>query len=178
MPDYDWGLDEPAHPSAQHMHGEQRRPERPAELPEVVRLTEGGWFLAPEAPLWAFLPAVWPRHGRTWFPDVATRYLVESWSSPNSSSHTSRTRPWPDEVYAEVEADSNTLMAEAGIAPRPRGRLWLLHPPAGRRTLDAVLEAITERAYRQNIAPSGGDPVFIEFVATELRTMFAESEER
>ena len=66
----DWS-DDPPHPIEQpELTGPARRPE---ELLEIQRLLSEGWELAPDAPVWVFLPAIWPRNERTWVPDRVSR---------------------------------------------------------------------------------------------------------
>lgn len=130
----DWSNDPPAPGS---VPGGGRVDLAPEDLPEVRRLVDEGWELAPDAPVWAFLPAVWPRSQRTWVPDRGTRTAV------TFEGTTCRRMDWTGEDYAERDADYASLCRDAGVADRPAGRLWLLRPPAG-WTVQRVLEQVVE----------------------------------
>jgi Family of unknown function (DUF5956) len=145
---YDWGLDQAARSAADtaeeidpaaHLSAEQ--------LPEVRRLLADGWTLAPDAPMFAFLPAVWPADRRTWVPDrsahVEQRSVVTATTGRVRAHHTVPVSP---AARAEAEDDVDALLAEAGITGRPRGRLWLLKPPPGYASVDAVLDEVGRRA--------------------------------
>lgn len=114
----------------------------PAELPEVRALLDAGWQLAPDAPVWAFLPAVWPPEHRTWVFDRSTRTCIETIET--ASGRTSRVVPWTKADYAEVDTDLGALCTDAGVPARPRGRLWLLRTHAGTSLSDVLERAIRE----------------------------------
>lgn len=90
------------------------------ELPEVQALIAQGWRLAPEAPVWSFLPAVWPKEHRTWVPDRALHLCVVVEGS------VARTEQLTRAELDELDADAAQLCARAGIASRPPRRIWLL----------------------------------------------------
>lgn len=103
------------------------------ELPEVVAAGRQGFEPAPEAPMWCFLPVIWPDAHRAWVRDRRARTSVVGWDD----GRTQRVH-WAATNYAEIEADLNRLLAELGLPPRPPGRIWLLRPPPG-RSLDEFL---------------------------------------
>lgn len=45
-----------------------------------------------------------------------------------------------------MERDTNEMLTDAGVPPRPFGRLWLLRPPPPFADLDGVVQAITRGA--------------------------------
>jgi hypothetical protein len=142
---YDWDVAQPAHPVAA---GRGDRSElEPGQLPEVRELVAEGWELAPDAPMYAFLPAVWPAHLRTWVPDRSTRYEQRYVMEPTSGAVlSSSTVPWSEATAVEVDDDTDELLAEGGIVGRPRGRLWLLKPPAGYASVGAFLDEVGRQA--------------------------------
>ena len=81
--------------------------------------------VAPDAPLWLFLPAVWPVESRAWIRDNRIRQLrtmIEGrWVD----------LPWGTADYVEPEAGEQPLIQALGLPPRPAGRVWLLRPPPG-----------------------------------------------
>lgn len=166
MASIDWGRDEPPHESARPAGVTERLPVEPGALPEVQRLTADGWYLAPEAPMWCFLPAVWPRRARTWVPDRATRYL-EEWRG----DETPVTHPWPPELYEEMEADAAGLLASAGVEARPANRLWLLRVPPRFPHLDDVLDDLMVEADKRGAEP-GCNAAFVDLVAVRIRRLF------
>lgn len=111
-----------------------------SELPEVQAAVSLGWVPAHEAPLWCFLPAVWPAAARAWLPDRRVRHSTVS----SSDGGPMRRIPWSTATYAEIEADYNQLLDVCGFTPRPFGRLWLLRPPPKWVSVDALLEQVVE----------------------------------
>ena len=96
------------------------------ELPEVVAAGRRGFAPAPEAPMWCFLPVVWPDDHRAWVRDRRARTSVVGWDD----GRTQRDH-WSATTYAEIEGDINSMLADLGLPPRPPGRIWLLRPPPG-----------------------------------------------
>ena len=165
---YDWGVDQPPDPAAEDA-GEAAGV-GPEELPEVRELIAQGWQLAPDAPLYAFLPAVWPRELRTWVPDRATRY--ETWYEQDPKTHAvlrTETREAGPAMMAEIDDDHDWTLARVGITGRPRGRLWLLKPPPGYDSVDAVLDQVWHRAQQQGIELTLNEP-FVQLAARTVRS--------
>jgi hypothetical protein len=132
----DWGIDQP--PRWSGAAGSLLGPvvgDDPRALPEVAEAVEAGWTLAPEAPLWCFLPAVWPRDDRAWVRDRRARHLLEQ-----CEGQPTRRLPWSAADHADLELDTNALLSELGLPPRPAGRIWLLRlPPTASLTVDQLL---------------------------------------
>lgn len=102
-------------------------------LPEVVAAGRQGFAPAPEAPMWCFLPVVWPDEHRAWVRDRRARTSVVGWDD----GRTQRDH-WSAATYALIEGDINRLLVDLGLPSRPPGRVWLLRPPPG-RSLDEFL---------------------------------------
>lgn len=118
----------------------------PERLPVVVAARADGWHLAPEAPIWAFLPAVWPAEARAWVPDRSVRL-----SRMQCDGGIEAVIPWTAWDFAETERDTNDMLVESGVPARPFGRLWLLKPPPSFTDLDDVTEAITAGAQADGV---------------------------
>ncbi|WP_258724902.1 DUF5956 family protein [Cellulomonas sp. NS3] len=113
----------------------------PERLPSVAAARAQGWHLAPDAPLWCFLPAVWPARQRAWVPDRSVRVVrtvCDGVPGPEI--------PWSAWDHAEVEGVVASLLADAGVPARPPGRLWLLRPPPGTRDLDDAVDRLAAGA--------------------------------
>jgi hypothetical protein len=107
------------------------------DVPAVVAARAEGWFPAHEAPLWCFIPAIWPVTARTWTPDVRIRHKTRGVIAGEQVR-----LPWNAYDYFDVEADTNCLLADIGLPARPGGRIWLLRPPPGHDTLESVLHQL------------------------------------
>jgi hypothetical protein len=138
----------------------------PWELPAVRAASEHGYEVAPEAPMWAFLPAVWPRFARTWIPDTRVRYLRVS-----CDGEPTRVVPWSTADYFEIEADANGILAECGLPSRPAGRLWLLQPPPGQPSVEHTLNVLLASAERAGL-PVLATKALVEHVRREVNDMF------
>lgn len=164
MPSADWGLDQPPHEMAPS-DGRQS-PAIAEDLPEVRQLLGQGWHLLPEAPMWVFLPAVWPMHSRAWVPDRSTRYF-EEWVNGRSTGR----RPWTEEIRDAVERDLNEGLRRAGLPPRPANRLWLVRLPDGFTTLDELLHELIFAAEQRGVDTTL-TPEFSSAVQDHLRQLF------
>lgn len=56
-------------------------------------------------------------------------------------------RPRTLDEQAEIDDDADALLAEAGIAPRSRGRVYCLEVPTGIPDLNHILKLIAGRAW-------------------------------
>lgn len=138
-----------------------------AELPGVQAAAALGFEPAPEAPLFCFLPAVWPGQARAWIRDARIRHGVVASSG---GEHGTRV-PWSTWDYFEIEADINRLLADCGFAPRPPGRVWLLKPPSGFGSLDAVVSHLSASAADAGL-PILADRTFADHVGREVEKIF------
>ena len=164
----DWGLDllDLVVPGA-HLQDDPVDSDDPADLPVVAAARSLGWEPAHEAPLWCFLPAVWDHGARAWVHDLRVRHEVGGILGQEL-----RRRPWSTWVYADIEADTNALLRECGLPPRPFGRVWLLRPPPGFASLAEVLDHLSDHAVAsgQEITVTPG---FVRVVADEVRRLFS-----
>ena len=138
----------------------------PVDLPAVRAAREHGYEAAPEAPVWTFLPAVWPKAGRTWIRDTRVRHMQVA-----CDGEPSRPVPWSTADYFEMESDANGTLAECGLPSRPAGRLWLLQPPPGQPSLELTLSALLASASGAGLEV-GSTTEFVEHVRRELDAMF------
>ncbi|MCY0961935.1 DUF5956 family protein [Streptomyces sp. H27-H5] len=152
------------HPLAQRRTG--RSEQEPDRLPEIRELAVLGWEPAPENATWVFLPYVWPPSARTWIPDRGTHWAVES--ELDGRGHITRVEcaPLPAEDVDLLDAESVTALADLGLPPRPRGRLWLLRPVGPFDTVDAVLDHLHRLA--EDRAVDTRTREFVTLVRTEL----------
>ncbi|MEU9034005.1 DUF5956 family protein [Streptomyces sp. NPDC048352] len=142
----------------------------PDRLPEVRELGEWGWSLAPDAPMWVFLPYVWPPGARTWVPDRSTRWQIDT--TLDAADHVLEVicRPVSQAEWQRQERDAAGDLARVGIPPRPVGRLWLLHPVGGFECVDHVLEHLCTEAEARAV-PVGLSAGFVELCADELSVL-------
>ena len=136
------------------------------ELPDVLKARDEGWYLAPDAPMWAFLPAVWPAEHRRWLEDRSIRWTRVSCSGPPSTEV-----PWSAWDYLEHERDVNELLTASSVPPRPAGRLWLLRPPQVFPDLDSTIDSLAEGAVQAEIALTCSRE-FVEFVEATIDGWF------
>jgi hypothetical protein len=139
----DWGLesDEAVFPDAMDRRWESVDSDDPAMVAAAKAARKHGYEPAHEAPLWCFVPAMWPAPARCWVRDTRVRH-----STVSGERGPSGRVPWCTALYAEIESDINRLLAECGIPPRPAGRLWLLRPPPGFDSVGMALDQISAAA--------------------------------
>lgn len=137
------------------------------DLPEVRAAVAAGWFLAPDAPMWVFLPPLWPKRARAWVPDRSTHYMVGA-----CTSQPSRRVPWTQDVIAEMEQNANSELERCGLPARPANRIWLLKPPPSFGGLDDVLGQLCKVAHRRGVEPIASRSM-AEVAAGELEHVFA-----
>ena len=169
MVEYDWGLDEPPHPLGRSL--DERSDLEVGQLPEVRALLAEGWFLAPEAPVLAFLPAIWPRSARTWIPDRSTHYAIVSTLDGDWNVLETCREPWTQTDHDTYEIDINVLLGEGRVPPRPAGRIWLLRPPPGFSSLDEAVDHLQRRA-REAGVDLGLVPELVAVLTAEVRVSF------
>ena len=137
-----------------------------AELPEVLAARDRGWWLAPETPMWVFLPAVWPEQHRGWLVDRSSRYVEEY-----CTGQSPRRLPWSADDSATVERDLNTLLRECGLPARPPARLWFLRLPPGCVSLEELLVGLMDLANGAGVDACACHG-FVSFTASRLREAF------
>jgi hypothetical protein len=168
MDSVDWGVDtDPAHfPGT----GDRLAPidsDDPQDIPAVHLAAERGYEPAPEAPMWIFLPAVWPRNARTWVPDTRVRHKQVA-----CNGEPTRGVPWSTTDYFEMEADANSILAACGLPSRPAGRFWLLKPPSAHPSLELVLNHLLASAERTDLQMMA-TAQFVEHVRKDLGVLYA-----
>ncbi len=141
----------------------------PRMIPQVHGALAQGYELAPDNPLWCFLPAIWPARARAWVRDARARHMMRSCEGRQPHQRL----PWPAATYFEIEADTNALLTEYGLGPRPPGRVWLLRLPPGSGPLEEVLDAIVGSAYTPGLDTLSPD--FVEHTRRELQRVFGTS---
>lgn len=165
MGEPDWGVDEAARSfGPASWSWEPVYSDRPEDVPEVAAAGALGFYPADEAPLWCFIPAIWPKHQRAWVRDCRVRQLTRSYSDGHSER-----LPWTAAEYAEIEDDTNGALSDLGLPPRPAGRIWLLRPPSRYRTAQAVLDELWEGWID---GPDTVTPKFVDYTHSRLRDIF------
>jgi len=164
----DWGLerDESSFARHEHDHCKPVDSDDPADLPQAQAARAHGYEPAHEAPMWSFLPAIWPDAARAWIRDLRIRHMRGS-----CEGEPVRRTPWSAADYAEIEADTNEMLRACGLPPRPAGRVWLLRPPPDFADLETTL------AYLSRSASCAGLDVmmtsaFVTHVQRELAALF------
>jgi hypothetical protein len=137
------------------------------DLEEVAAAREQGWFPLSEAPLWCFVPAIWPARARAWIRDRRVRHGTRQCDDGRVERF-----PWTAADHFEIEADYNGTLREYGVPPRPGGRIWVLRPPAGYATLDDVLDDIWA-GWGRDEPPA---PAFTEHAARRVLELFGRQE--
>lgn len=67
MVEADWGVhDEPGSFIARAPGWDSVDSDGPEDVPEVAAARAHGYVPAPEAPVWCFVPAIWPSGERAW----------------------------------------------------------------------------------------------------------------
>lgn len=173
MIEADWGWDD----------GPLRLPGRPSstcevvtsndveDLPDVRVGREHGYVPAPENPMWCFVPAVWPATARGWVPDVRVRTSSHHHSHSYGDAHPEQL-PWTAADYAEIEQDALWMLTQAGVPPRPTGRVWLLRGPHPDTSALDLLDEISAAWAATGGHVMSSEP-FAAFVAEQVRRAFA-----
>jgi hypothetical protein len=143
-------------------------PDSVSDLPEVQVAASLGWEPAHEAPLWCFLPAIWPARARAWVPDRRIRHSHVN----RAGDVVVRRIPWSTATQAAIEADYHGLLAACGFPPRPFGRLWLLRPPPQWSSVEALLERVVD-TWRESGGEVFADRRFAEHTRVVVDGAFA-----
>lgn len=131
----------------------------------AVAAREDGFEVAPDAPLWLFLPAVWPVESRAWIRDNRVRRLRTMikgrWGD----------LPWGAADYFEVEASEQEVIRSYGLSPRPPGRVWLLRPPPAVSDMEQTLQLLSDGAESAGVV-ADVTPEFLDHTVRTLRALF------
>ena len=131
----------------------------------AVAAREDGFEVAPDAPLWLFLPAVWPVESRAWIRDNRVRRMRTMtrgrWGD----------LPWGAADYFEVEASEQEVIRSYGLPPRPPGRVWLLRPPVAVSDLEQTLRLLSDGAESAGVV-ADVTPQFLDHTVRTLRALF------
>ncbi|MPY79084.1 MAG: hypothetical protein GEV04_11445 [Actinophytocola sp.] len=106
----DWGVSDPP---LVLLEGQLSAPQSAAvvkDLPEVRTAIEDGWYVAPDPPMWVYIPALWPRFARAWLPDRSTHYMIVS-----CTGQPTRRVPWTADLAADIEQDANSDLQNCGL---------------------------------------------------------------
>ncbi len=131
----------------------------------AVAAREDGFEVAPDVPLWLFLPAVWPVESRAWIRDNRVRRLRTMTNGRWADI------PWKTADYFEVEADEQHIIRSYGLPPRPPGRVWLLRPPPGVSDLDQTLHLLSDAARSAGVE-ADVTPEFLDHTKRTLQALF------
>ena len=167
MVEYDWGLDEePTLFDGAVLCREPVDSDGPNDFPEIQGARALGYFPAHEAPLWCFIPAIWPPEARAWIPDQRVRHMART-----RGGGPLERLPWSTADYAQHEEDTNALLAELGLPRRPAGRIWLLRAPAPYATPQGVLDDVWA-GWQRSGGPAMATPEFVRYAQDRLRDLF------
>jgi hypothetical protein len=163
----DWGVhDEPSSFGRRGAEWDPVVSNDPEAVPGVVVARAHGWSPAPEAPLWCFIPAIWPAESRTWVRDTRVRQLTRQYDG-----RALERLPWTTADHADDENDTNAFLAQLGLPPRPAGRIWLLRAPEPWRSAQDVLDEI-RAGWQASGGPAMASPAFVEYAQSRLREIF------
>jgi len=140
--------------------------DRPEDVLDVVAARAHGYSPAPEAPLWCFIPAIWPSAERAWVRDRRVRHLTRQ-----GDDGLLRRLPWTTADYADHENDTNALLVELGLTARPAGRIWLLRAPEPYETVQDLLDRIWV-GWQTAGGPAMATPAFVQYTQSRLREIF------
>ncbi|MFG2991014.1 DUF5956 family protein [Streptomyces sp. NPDC048257] len=146
-----WDEDGTPHPLAQRRTG--RSELEPDRLPEMRELEVLGWEPAPEDLRWVFLPYVWPPASRAWIPDRSTHWAVDTSLDGHGHITGVECAPLAEPDLRDLDREADEALAELGLPPRPRGRLWLLRPVGPFTTVGAFLEHLDALAESRAVEP-------------------------
>ena len=167
MVECDWGLaEEPASFDPGAWRGDPVYSDEPDDVPAVRLARAQGYFPAHEAPLWCFIPAIWPSAARAWVHDQRVRHLTKTCDGGPLER-----LPWSTADYARHEKDTNRLLAELGLPARPAGRIWVLRAPEPYATPQDILDEIWA-GWQASGGPAMATPRFVEYAQDRVREIF------
>lgn len=164
----DWGADDDEPYAAGRWASEDSVDgDDPKALPEIKVAMAEGFEPEPESLLWCFLPAIWPHDARTWVNDRRVRYMQRVYNDDREP----RRIPWSAATYFEIEQDINECLRGVGIGPRPGGRIWLLKPAPGFKSLEPMLADLARSADAAGLMITA-TPEFVKYVDAQVRGYF------
>lgn len=167
MVESDWSAhDEPSSFEPSAFDWEPAYSDESGDVQAVKAARSHGYFPVHEAPLWCFIPAIWPFQARAWVRDTRVRHLM----SERNGGPLERL-PWTAADYADNENDTNALLAELGLSARPAGRIWLLRPPEPYETVQDVLDDIWA-GWQASGGPAMATPEFVHYAQSRLQEIF------
>jgi hypothetical protein len=167
MVEADWGIDdEPSFFGPRAFGSAPVYSDRSEDVPDVKAALAHGYFPAHEAPMWCFIPAIWPSNARAWVRDSRVRHLTRQCNGGPLER-----LPWTTADYAEDENDTNAFLAELGVPARPAGRIWLLRPPEPYGTAQDVLDDIWA-GWEASGGPGMATPEFVQSAQRRLHQIF------
>jgi hypothetical protein len=167
MVEANWGVhDEPSSFGRRAFDWEPVYSDRPEDVLEVKAARSHGYFPAHEAPMWCFIPAIWPSGARAWVRDSRVRHLTRQCDGGPLER-----LPWTTADYADNENDTNTFLAELGLPARPAGRIWLLRAPEPYGTAQDVLDDIWV-GWQASGGPAMATPAFVQYAHSRLHEIF------
>ena len=167
MVDADWGVhDERSSFARRPSEWEPVDSDRPEDVPDVMAARSHGYTPASEAPLWCFVPAIWPSEARAWVRDSRARHLIRQCDGGPPER-----LPWTTADYADHENDTNAFLAKLGLPARPAGRIWLLRAPEPYRAAQDVLNDIWV-GWQAHGGPAMATAEFVQYAQSRLREIF------
>ena len=123
-----------------------------------------GFEVAPDAPLWLFLPAVWPVESRAWIRDNRVRQLRTMTKGRWDDL------PWSAADYFEVEASEQEVIRSTAVASPSRTGV-VVAPTDGSQRLGADPPTAERGAESAGVA-ADVTPQFLDQTVRTLRALF------
>lgn len=142
------------------------------DLPLARLARAHGFEVAPDAPMWMFLPVVWPPAARVWIRDSRVRHL-RTYVDGELVELPCTTADYLD----AVEADHDFLAAVLPLPKRPAGRVWLLRPPPGHASIEETVSQLSDSSWAAGAHPDQSPDFFPFFQHCEwtLKELFGDS---
>jgi hypothetical protein len=123
------------------------------------------WWCLIDAPMWQFVPAVWPHSKRRW---LDPRSKLDDVVVPKSNTFTINC-----EFLEMLLAFTNGGLDSVQFSPMPSVRYWLLAGNDSSFDLDVFLRSIMDDAKAREIE-IGMFPEFVQFATEVIRATIAE----
>lgn len=162
--EYSW---EGISPEAQFLWGERAKEigDRPVDsddandLPLARLAREHGFEVAPDAPMWLFLPVVWPIADRAWIRDNRLRHLQTYVDGQLVDV------PWSTADYFGAADDERDFLAALLPLPkRPPGRVWLLRAPRDHTSIDETVRQMSDSSWAAGAHPDQNEGDLFPFL--------------